>query len=600
MPQPSASSSSPGPAENAASEEEDNEEEEAGEGEAPVGPSFFVAGKFLPPQEDIKVVDARQLVVHDKKAGQGDADDKEALEEDVEKIAGISAFARETKLMARGRVVHDIEEIEKSMNLVEEDEGNLLHKRQVRLHDGHGSKKEGEASSGAADDGPLCYEVLSKPHKRRDDGDAEDAEEGEEEDWGDWFDEFIVNAAKDVPVAIPEGEEEELTEELEGSEEEEEEEHNEGPSSSSKPGPSGPGSVKGGRAASIASSYWRPERQDRKGELNGIDDRFEVLATQYEDEALGELDEEEEAEKARNEGTIEDFRDMLDDFLAEQAEMEAATFVSEHEGKGKNKDEEGDEEFDEEGSVSPSDGFKMGSALPEYPGRRKKQAFDEPDQEVIQKTRERIVAVEAAAEAKRAAKEAKEAKEGPDPANGKAAEGDGAEDEETDVFDIEPRKMTQKYVEKDDRWDCESVLSLRSNLENHPARIAEPQKVSGGKGGGTIKLSSKTGMPAAYTGRQHVPSAGLLKEDAQSDEASTVSGDDEVDETASVICTERRKDETLEEKKARKASVKEAKREARASKKQLKEMFKDEGSRQKKQQAGAQASGTGGRTFFIA
>lgn len=25
-----------------------------------------------------------------------------------------------------------------------------------------------------------------------------------------------------------------------------------------------------------------------------------------------------------------------------------------------------------------------------------------------------------------------------------------------------------------DRWDCESVLSLRSNLDNHPASIAEP------------------------------------------------------------------------------------------------------------------------------
>ena len=26
-----------------------------------------------------------------------------------------------------------------------------------------------------------------------------------------------------------------------------------------------------------------------------------------------------------------------------------------------------------------------------------------------------------------------------------------------------------------DRWDCESVLSLRSNLDNHPASITEPQ-----------------------------------------------------------------------------------------------------------------------------
>lgn len=27
-----------------------------------------------------------------------------------------------------------------------------------------------------------------------------------------------------------------------------------------------------------------------------------------------------------------------------------------------------------------------------------------------------------------------------------------------------------------ERWDCESVLSLRSNLDNHPGRIAEPNR----------------------------------------------------------------------------------------------------------------------------
>jgi hypothetical protein len=562
----------------------------------PVGPSFFVAGKFLPPQEDVKVVDARQLVVQDKRC-QGDLEGPEQ-EVDVESIAGISAFARETKLMARGRVVHEIEELEKSMNMVEDDERNLLHKRQVRLKEGGAEKKEKDASEAKGETEArehMCYEVLSKPLKVRDNGGID--EEEEDEDWGEWFDEFIVTAAKDVPPVIPEGEEEEEeeveTEEAGGSDEEEEE------ADPSEAKPSGPGSVKGGRAASIASSYWRPERQDRKGELNGIDDRFEVLATQYEDEALGELDEEEEAEKARNQGTIEDFRDMLDDFLAEQADMEAAQIQQEAKEKGKEGKSRGleadeDDDEDEAGSLAESEGFKMGSALP---GRRKMGTFDEPDAEVIQKTRERIVAVEAAAEARRAAAASK-SKE--DPGAPTASE---LVEEEADVFDVEPRKM-QTYLEKEDKWDCESVLSLRSNLENHPARIAEPQRVSGGKGGGTIKLSNKTGMPAAYATRQHAPSMGLLKErdEAVSEEASTASGGEEEDEdeVASVICTERRKDETPEEKKARKAAVKEAKREARATKKQLKGLFKDEGTRQKKQQAGAQAAGTGGRTFIIA
>lgn len=33
------------------------------------------------------------------------------------------------------------------------------------------------------------------------------------------------------------------------------------------------------------------------------------------------------------------------------------------------------------------------------------------------------------------------------------------------------------------RWDVESVLSMRSNVEHHPARIVEPQKRAGSKGG---------------------------------------------------------------------------------------------------------------------
>lgn len=46
------------------------------------------------------------------------------------------------------------------------------------------------------------------------------------------------------------------------------------------------------------------------------------LVLQYEDEALGELDDE-DAAKARNNAKISDFANMLDDFLLEQAEMEA-------------------------------------------------------------------------------------------------------------------------------------------------------------------------------------------------------------------------------------------------------------------------------------
>ena len=51
-----------------------------------------------------------------------------------------------------------------------------------------------------------------------------------------------------------------------------------------------------------------------------------------------------------------------------------------------------------------------------------------------------------------------------------------------------------------ERWDCESVLSLRSNLDNHPGRIAEPgrpprrtrMQPPSAAAGAPIVLSTKT------------------------------------------------------------------------------------------------------------
>ena len=124
---------------------------------------------------------------------------------------------------------------------------------------------------------------------------SKDGDDGSDEDeWDEWFDDFVVAAAKEEP-SIPEGPEGGEDEQGQGEESEEEEEEagkKEGPASIEEgghPAPSVAGSgskAAGVRAASIASSYWRPERQDRKGELGGLDDRFEQLATQVSAEPL--------------------------------------------------------------------------------------------------------------------------------------------------------------------------------------------------------------------------------------------------------------------------------------------------------------------------
>ena len=44
------------------------------------------------------------------------------------------------------------------------------------------------------------------------------------------------------------------------------------------------------------------------------------------------------------------------------------------------------------------------------------------------------------------------------------------------------------------RWDCESVLSLRSNLDNHPGVISEQSNRRYRSAGGKIRLAAKTGQ----------------------------------------------------------------------------------------------------------
>jgi len=98
-------------------------------------------------------------------------------------------------------------------------------------------------------------------------------------------------------------------------------------------------------------------------------------------------------------------------------------------------------------------------------------------------------------------------------------------------------------------WDCESVLSTLSNVSNRPGRI------------GKIKVIKK---PA--------PAMKAVKEENENDEDSEA---DDVVELPDVV-TERPKNETAEEKKQRKAAVKEMRRICRKMKKESKETYKNE------------------------
>jgi protein LTV1 len=105
-------------------------------------------------------------------------------------------------------------------------------------------------------------------------------------------------------------------------------------------------------------------------------------------------------------------------------------------------------------------------------------------------------------------------------------------------------------------FDCQSIVSTYSNLENRPRVIAVP------KAGKIIKLHPVTGVPMGVAVKRQT----TIVEEDESD-----SDDSSYDDTTSVVTVNkgqsRSKKETKEEKAARKAAAKDAKRQNRQRKK---------------------------------
>ncbi|KAH7434754.1 hypothetical protein KP509_06G033100 [Ceratopteris richardii] len=123
-------------------------------------------------------------------------------------------------------------------------------------------------------------------------------------------------------------------------------------------------------------------------------------------------------------------------------------------------------------------------------------------------------------------------------------------------------------------WDCESIVTKYSNLDNHPGKICAIPKVprknskQNEDGQSVIRLGGKQQLPVDYLPKK-VQSQGGHKNKGSC-------------ESKTVNVVQRRADETKEEKKARKAAIKEERRNARASKKDLKLIYKDEAHRAQK------------------
>ena len=131
---------------------------------------------------------------------------------------------------------------------------------------------------------------------------------------------------------------------------------------------------------------------------------------------------------------------------------------------------------------------------------------------------------------------------------------------EDEAEDAEP--ISIRVTDHSETWDCESVLSFASNLDNHPAVLSS----SSGSKGRRLRRSPQ----------------GRIHEDEDV-------GQEAVERPVEPLLT-RAKGETAEDKKARKQAVKQAKRDARIRKKEKKIEYKHVKLNKQQQQHQAQAS----------
>ena len=137
------------------------------------------------------------------------------------------------------------------------------------------------------------------------------------------------------------------------------------------------------------------------------------------------------------------------------------------------------------------------------------------------------------------------------------------------------------------KWDCESVLSTYSTTDNLPTVIGRRRRQKQKKKP-LIRLHHRTGVPLLHEEDED-------EEEGQADmniinPREVVDGEcsaskDKFDDSVYLAGTARNRNETKEERKRRKALVKEQRRKRREEKKMMKGAFKQERKRQTKQQA---------------
>ncbi|XP_018809066.2 protein LTV1 homolog isoform X2 [Juglans regia] len=145
--------------------------------------------------------------------------------------------------------------------------------------------------------------------------------------------------------------------------------------------------------------------------------------------------------------------------------------------------------------------------------------------------------------------------------------------------DDKPVVFVEESSDESEVWDCETIVSTYSNLDNHPGKIGAPEIARRKKLAETVSRAlGVTSHVISLRGKERLPVDFLPHSKKPAEEKVKDVGSNKAEQ-------QKRKQlgqESKEEKKERKAAVKEERREARRAKKEMKELYRGEAQRAQK------------------
>ncbi|KAJ0248840.1 hypothetical protein HA466_0158840 [Hirschfeldia incana] len=138
-------------------------------------------------------------------------------------------------------------------------------------------------------------------------------------------------------------------------------------------------------------------------------------------------------------------------------------------------------------------------------------------------------------------------------------------------------EVVEESSDESEKWDCETIVTTYSNLDNHPGRIGDPERARKKLSEALAKAKSVNGGSRIITlqGKEKLP-VEFLPGRTRAEQTTSVKP------RAEPVKRKTHGQETKEEKKERKAAVKTEKREARKMKKETKELYRFETQRAQK------------------